>query len=142
MAKKLIATTDVFVENFKPGVAAGLGLGFDALRSINPKIVHCSISANGQGGPMRGRPAYDRVIQGKCGIMLTTGKSGDGPTKVGAPYLDYATGMNAAMAVMAGLREVDRMGAAVQVDVAMLDTALMLMASLVSQHLTTGWTPT
>nr|WP_325248337.1 CoA transferase [Amylibacter sp.] len=141
LAKKLIATADVFVENFKPGVAEGLGLGFEALRGINPKIVYCSISAYGQDGPMRGRPAYDHVIQGMCGIMLTTGKPGDGPTKVGAPYVDYATGMNAAMAVMAGLREVDRLGKAVQVDVAMLDTALMLMASLVSQHLTTGWIP-
>jgi crotonobetainyl-CoA:carnitine CoA-transferase CaiB-like acyl-CoA transferase len=73
--------------------------------------------------------------------MLTTGQPGDGPTKVGAPYIDYATGMNAAMAAMAGLREVERTGKAVEIDVAMLDTALMLMASLMSQHLTTGWKP-
>lgn len=141
LARELVAGADIFVENFKPGVAERLGLGFKALREINPKLVYCSISAFGQDGPFRDRPAYDHVIQGMCGIMLTTGKPGDGPVKVGAPYVDYATGMNAAMAIMAGLREVERTGAAVQVDVAMLDTALMLMASLMSMHLTTGWKP-
>lgn len=139
--KRLIATADVFVENFKPGVAERLGLGFDAVRAIRPDIVYCSISAYGQDGPLRQRPAYDHVIQGMCGIMLTTGQKGDGPTKVGAPYVDYATGMNAAMAILAGLTEVGRTGRAVQLDVAMLDTALMLMASLVTQHLTAGWQP-
>ncbi len=111
------------------------------MREINPKIVYCSISAYGQDGPLSPRPAYDHVIQGMCGIMLTTGKPGDGPTKVGAPYVDYATGMNAAMAVMAALMEVRRTGEAVQVDVAMLDTALMLMASLMTQQLSAGWKP-
>lgn len=139
--KQLITTADVFVENFKPGVAERLGLGFDAVRALRPDIVYCSISAYGQDGPLRPRPAYDHVIQGMCGIMLTTGQAGDGPTKVGAPYVDYATGMNAAMAVMAGLAEVRRTGKAVHLDVAMLDTALMLMASLVTQHLTAGWQP-
>ncbi len=141
VAKALIATADVFVENFKPGVAERLGLGYDAVREVNPRIVYCSISAYGQDGPLSRRPAYDHVIQGMCGIMLTTGRPGDRPTKVGAPYVDYATGMNAAMAVMAGLREAERTGAAVQIDVAMLDTALMLMASLMTYHLSTGWQP-
>lgn len=141
LAKALIATADVFVENFKPGVAERLGLGFDAVRAVKPDIVYCSISAYGQDGPLSRRPAYDHVVQGMCGIMRTTGQPGNGPTKVGAPYVDYATGMNAAMAIMAGLMEVRRTGAAVQVDVAMLDTALMLMASLMSQHLSAGWTP-
>lgn len=142
LIKQLIGTADVFVENFKPGVAGRLGLGFDVVREINPKIVYCSISAYGQDGPLSGRPAYDHVIQGMCGIMRTTGKPGDEPTKVGAPYIDYATGMNAAMAVMAGLLETQRTGTAVQVDIAMLDTALMLMASLMSQHLSADWVPT
>lgn len=142
LIKKLIVDAGVFVENFKPGVAERLGLGYEAVRAINPKIVYCSISAYGQDGPLSGRPAYDHVIQGMCGIMQTTGKPGTGPTKVGAPYIDYATGMNAAMAIMAGLLEVQHTGAAVRIDVAMLDTSLMLMASLMSQHLSTGWTPT
>lgn len=142
LIKQLISNADVFVENFKPGVAKRLGLGFDAVRDLNPKIVYCSISAYGQDGPLSGRPAYDHVIQGMCGIMKTTGEPGGPPTKVGAPYIDYATGMNAAMAVMAGLMEVQRTEKAVHIDVAMLDTALMLMASLMSQHLSAGWMPT
>ena len=142
IAKKLIASADVFVENFKPGVAERLGLGFEVVKAIKSDIVYCSISAYGQNGPWSARPAYDHVIQGMCGIMLTTGKPGDGPTKVGAPYIDFATGMNAAQAIMAGLLEVARTGEAVEVDVAMLDTALMLMASLMTQHMTAGWMPT
>ena len=141
LVRQLVASADIFVENFKPGVAERLGLGFEALKEINPKLVFCSISAFGQDGPFSHRPAYDHVIQGMCGIMLTTGKPGDGPVKVGAPYIDYATGMNAAFAILAGLRETERTGTAVQVDVAMLDTSLMLMASLMSTHLTTGWKP-
>lgn len=139
--RRLIETADIFVENFKPGVAKRLGLGFDAVKTLRPGIVYCSISAYGHDGPLSPRPAYDHVIQGMCGIMLTTGQKGDGPTKVGAPYVDYATGMNAAMAIMAGLAEVRRTGRAVHLDVAMLDTALMLMASLMTQHLTAGWKP-
>lgn len=141
LVKTLAATADVFVENFKPGVARRLGLGFETLRAINPRIVYCSISAYGQDGPMSARPAYDHIIQGMCGIMLTTGKPGDGPTKVGAPYVDYATGMNATMAVLAGLMEARRTGAAVEIDVSMLDTALMLMASLMTQTLSADWVP-
>lgn len=142
LALRLIETADVFVENFKPGVADRLGLGFKALNDINPRLVYCSISAYGQEGPLSHRPAYDHVVQGMCGIMTTTGKPGDGPTKVGSPYIDYATGMNAVSAVLAGLLERQRTGKGLQVDVAMLDSALALMASLVSTHLTTGWRPT
>ncbi|WP_163851666.1 CaiB/BaiF CoA transferase family protein [Pseudooceanicola aestuarii] len=141
LARKLIAECDVFVENFKPGVAERLGLGLDAVRAVRPDIVYCSISAYGQDGPMRTRPAYDHVIQGMCGIMLTTGRPGDGPTKVGAPYIDYATGLNAATAIMAALMEVRRTGQGVHVDVAMLDTALAMMASLMTNHLSAGWVP-
>ena len=141
VAKKLIATADIFIENFKPGVAERLGLGFEVVKALAPKIVYCSISAFGQNGPFSGRPAYDHVIQGMCGIMMTTGQPGSGPNKVGSPYVDYATGMNAALAVVSGVLETQRTGEAVQVDVSMLDTSLMLMASLMSTHLTTGWIP-
>ena len=141
LVKQIIAGADVFVENFKPGVAERLGLGFGPVKDLNPKILYCSISAYGQTGPFSPRPAYDHVIQGMCGIMKTTGTVDGGPTKVGAPYIDYATGMNAALAVVSGLHEVRRTGAAVHLDVAMLDTALMLMASLMTQHLSSGWVP-
>ena len=141
VAQDLVRSADIFIENFKPGVADRLGLGFDAVKALAPRIVYCSISAFGQTGPFSGRPAYDHVIQGMCGIMMTTGAPGSGPNKVGSPYVDYATGMNAALAVVSGVLEAQRTGQAVQVDVAMLDTSLMLMASLLTTHLTTGWIP-
>lgn len=141
VARNLIQTADIFIENFKPGVAERLGLSFDAVKALAPQVVYCSISAFGQTGPFSGRPAYDHVIQGMCGIMKSTGQPGSGPNKVGSPYVDYATGMNAALAVVSGVLETQRTGAAVQVDVSMLDTSLMLMASLMSTHLTTGWVP-
>ena len=141
IVKQIIAGADVFVENFKPGVAEKLGLGYEPVKALNPKILYCSISAYGQTGPFSPRPAYDHIIQGMCGIMKTTGTVEGGPTKVGAPYVDYATGMNAALAIVSGLHEVRRTGASVYLDVAMLDTALMLMASLMTQHLSSGWVP-
>ena len=84
--RRLLAGADVFIENFRPGVAERLGLGFEAVKALSPRIVYCSISAYGQDGAFSRRPAYDHVIQGMCGIMRTTGTEQGGPTKVGAPY--------------------------------------------------------
>lgn len=139
--KRLLEGADVFIENFRPGTIARLGLPFEVVREINPKIVYCSISAFGQDGELSHRPAYDHVIQGMCGIMKTTGTVDTGPQKVGAPYVDYATGLNAAFAIVSALHETRRTGAAVHLDVAMLDTSMLLMASLVTSHLTAGWMP-
>jgi crotonobetainyl-CoA:carnitine CoA-transferase CaiB-like acyl-CoA transferase len=134
----LVEGADVFVQNYRPGVAERLGLGVEAVQERNPKIVYCSISAYGADGPIGGRPAYDHVVQAMSGIMETTGTDDMGPVKVGAPYVDYATGLNAAFAVMAALAERTRTGEAQVVDVSMLDTTLNLMASNVSAVATTG----
>jgi crotonobetainyl-CoA:carnitine CoA-transferase CaiB-like acyl-CoA transferase len=139
--KRLIAEADVFVENFRPGVIGRLGLSFEVVKALNPKIVYCSISAYGQDGEMSPRPAYDHVVQGMCGVMKTTGTVNSGPTKVGAPYVDYATGLNAAFAIVSALLEVKRMQKAIHLDIAMLDTTMLLMASLVTNHLSSGWMP-
>lgn len=134
----LIAQADIMVQNFRPGVAERLGIGEATVRDINPKIVYCSISAYGGEGPIGHRPAYDHVVQAMSGIMSTTGLEGSGPMKVGAPYVDYATGLNSAFAVLAALRERDRTGEGQRVDVAMLDTALSLMVNNVVATATTG----
>ena len=139
--KRLIADADVFIENFRPGTIDRLGLSFDVVREINPRIVYCSILAFGQDGEMSRRPAYDHVVQGMSGIMKTTSTVETGPQKVGAPYVDYATGLNAAFAIVSALHETKRTGEAVYLDVAMLDTSMLLMASLVTSHLTGGWMP-
>jgi len=141
IVKRLIEGADVFIENFRPGAVARLGLPFEAVRAINPRIVYCSISAFGQDGEMSHRPAYDHVIQGMSGIMKTTGSAETGPQKVGAPYVDYATGLNAAFAIVSALHETKRTGKAVHLDVAMLDTSMLLMASLVTSHVNAGWVP-
>ena len=140
--KKLVEDADVFVENFRPGTAARLGLSYDNIKKIRPNIVYCSISGFGQDGPISNRPAYDHIVQGMCGIMRLTGTNETEPNKVGAPYVDYATGLNGAFAIVSALHEVNRTGKSVKLDVAMLDTSLLLMSSLVTDHLNTGWIPT
>jgi crotonobetainyl-CoA:carnitine CoA-transferase CaiB-like acyl-CoA transferase len=135
---ELTADADIFVQNYRPGVAARLGLGEGAVRGANPNIVYCSISAYGGEGPVGHRPAYDHVVQAMSGIMQTTGTEDMGPVKVGAPYVDYATGLNAAFAIMAALRERDRTAGPQTVNVAMLDTALNLMANNLVTTATTG----
>ena len=97
----LAAEADIFIQNYRPGVAQRLGLGEEALAAVNPRLVYCSISAYGEVGPIGHRPAYDHVVQAMSGIMSNRYRR-DGPVKVGAPYIDYATGLNAAFAVMAG----------------------------------------
>ncbi len=137
----LAATADVFVENFRPGTAKRLGVHYEAIKATKPDVVYCSISAYGQDGPIGHRPAYDHIVQGMCGIMRTTGTTETEPNKVGAPYIDYATGLNGAFAIVSALHEVRRTGRGVRLDVAMLDTSLLLMASLMTNHLNTGWIP-
>ena len=134
----LIKDADVLVQNYRPGVAERLGLGEAAARKCNPTIIYCSISAYGGEGPIGHRPAYDHVVQAMSGIMNTTGTDAMGPVKVGAPYVDYGTGLNAAFAVTAAVLERYRTGEGQRVDVAMLDTAMNLMASGVVSTATTG----
>ena len=134
----LITETDVLVQNFRPGVAERLGIGEAAARELNPTIIYCSISAYGGEGPIGHRPAYDHVVQAMSGIMNTTGTDDMGPVKVGAPYVDYATGLNAAFAVTAAALERSRTGEGQQVNVAMLDTAMILMANNLATVATTG----
>ena len=142
IALKLLENSDVFVENMTPGKAEKLGLGWKDVSALNNKIIYCSISAFGQDGPYKTRGAYDHVVQAMCGIMTTTGTKENGPTKVGAAYVDYATGLNAAFAIVAAINEVKQSKKAVRLDVAMLDTSLLLMANMVTEHLNSGWIPT
>lgn len=135
---RLVDDADVFIQNYRPGVAERLGLGVAAVQARNADLVYCSVSAYGSDGPIGGRPAYDHVVQAMSGIMQTTGTDEMGPVKVGAPYVDYATGLNAAFAIMAALAERRRTGEGQVVDVSMLDTTLNLMASNVVAVATTG----
>lgn len=138
---ELIKSADVFVENMRPGKAEKLGLDWDYLSGLNESLIYCSISAFGQDGPFSRRGAYDHVVQGMSGIMTTTGTKNTGPTKVGAPYIDYSTGLNAAFAITSALLEVKKNKKAIRLDVSMLDTSFLLMANMVTEHLNSGWVP-
>ncbi len=139
--RKLVATADVLVENYRPGAFEALGLGYEDLRKINPKLIYASFSAFGQTGPKRERTAYDHVIQSTSGIMAMTGTPEVNPIKIGAPAIDYATGTMGAYALSAALFQRERTGQGQRIDMAMLDVAMMLMASHVTGYFRNGKHP-
>jgi crotonobetainyl-CoA:carnitine CoA-transferase CaiB-like acyl-CoA transferase len=139
--RKLVATADVLVENYRPGAFEALGLGYEDLRKINPRLIYASFSAFGQTGPKRERTAYDHVIQSTSGIMAMTGTPEVNPIKIGAPAIDYATGTMGAYALSAALFQRERTGQGQRIDMAMLDVAMMMMASHVTGYLRNGKHP-
>jgi len=139
--KKLVAGADVLVENYRPGAFAALGLGYDVLSAISPRLIYCSISAFGQDGPRGQMTAYDHVIQSTSGIMATTGTADVNPIKFGSPVIDYATGTMAAFALASALFQRERTGKGQRVDLAMLDVAMMMMSSHMSGYLRNGAHP-
>ena len=134
IARQIAAGVDVMIENWRPGTAARLGVGFEDIKAVNPRIVYCSISGFGQDGPMSPRPAYDHIIQAVSGIMSVTGTPETAPSRTGPPLVDYLTGLSAAVAIVAALRERDRTGEAQLIDVGMLDCAVAGMGSILSAH--------
>jgi len=139
--KKLVATADVFVENYRPGALEALGLGYEALSAINPRLIYASFSAFGDTGPQRQRTAYDHVIQATSGIMAMTGTKDFNPVMFGAPAIDYATGTTGAFALSAALFQRERSGRGQRIDMAMLDVAMILMSSHLAGYLRNGAHP-
>jgi crotonobetainyl-CoA:carnitine CoA-transferase CaiB-like acyl-CoA transferase len=139
--KKLVATADVFVENYRPGALEALGLGYEALSAINPRLIYASFSAFGDTGPQRQRTAYDHVIQASSGIMAMTGTKDVNPVMFGAPAIDYATGTTGAFALSAALFQRERSGRGQRIDMAMLDVAMILMSSHLTGYLRNGTHP-
>ena len=139
--KKLVATADIFVENYRPGAFEALGLGYEALAKINPKLIYASFSAFGQKGPRGPQTAYDHVIQATSGIMAMTGTPEANPVKFGSPAVDYATGMTGAFALASALYQRERTGKGQRIDMAMLDVAMILMSSHLTGYLRNGVHP-
>ena len=139
--KKLVATADVFVENYRPGAFEALGLGYEDLSKINPRLIYASFSAFGQKGPRGQQTAYDHVIQATSGIMAMTGTKDVHPVKFGSPAIDYATGMTGAFALSAALFQRERTGKGQRIDMAMLDVAMILMSSHLTGYLRNGMHP-
>ena len=136
--QRLLATADVLVENFRPGVMARLGLNYERLKQSHPQLIYCAISGFGQTGPMSKRPAYDQIIQGLSGVMSITGNPEDDPLRVGYPLADTIGGLTAAMAISAALNQTPR---GQFIDVSMLDSVLTTMGWVVSNHLIGGVEP-
>jgi crotonobetainyl-CoA:carnitine CoA-transferase CaiB-like acyl-CoA transferase len=139
--KKLVARSDVLVENYRPGAFEALGLGWEAMRKINPRLIYCSISAFGQDGVRREQTAYDHVIQASSGIMAATGTEDVNPIKVGVPAVDYATGTMGAFALASALFQRERTGQGQYIDLAMLGVAMMMQASLLTGYFRNGTEP-
>jgi len=139
--RKLTATADVFVENYRPGALEALGLGYEALAAVNPRLIYASFSAFGGTGPRRERTAYDHVIQATSGIMAMTGTRDFNPVMFGAPAIDYATGTTGAFALAAALFQRERSGRGQRIDMAMLDVAMILMSSHLTGYLRNGTHP-
>jgi len=139
--RRLAERADVVVENFRPGVLDRLGLGADALRALNPRLLYCAISGFGQDGPLKDRPAYDHIVQAMAGMMAVTGTHASGPLRVGFPVTDYVAGLLAAFAVAVCLFKRERTGVGETIDVAMLDAALIIMGPLLTEVLIGGRDP-
>jgi crotonobetainyl-CoA:carnitine CoA-transferase CaiB-like acyl-CoA transferase len=144
LIRELAAHCDVFVENFKVGDMARYGLDYASIQAINPRIVYCSVTGFGQTGPYADRAGYDYAIQGMGGLMSVTGERDDlggGPQKVGVAVADLMTGMYATVGILAALRHAEKTGLGQQVDMALLDTQVAMLANLGANYLVSGNVP-
>jgi crotonobetainyl-CoA:carnitine CoA-transferase CaiB-like acyl-CoA transferase len=138
IVKRLAETADVAMENFRPGVMDKLGIGYEALSKINPRIIYAAVSGFGQTGPERTTGAYDGKIQAMSGLMSITGSKESGPTRAGFAVCDAIGGMSLAFGVASALFQRTHTGKGQLVDVAMLDSALTFMSSFVIDYTVGG----
>ena len=143
--KKLVATSDVVIENYKVGQLKKYGLDYDSLKEIKKDLIYCSITGFGQTGPYAQRPGYDFIVQGMGGFMSVTGERDDlpggGPQKAGVAITDIFTGMYATTSILAALAHRDKTGEGQSIDMALLDVQVAIMATMASNYLTTGVAP-
>jgi crotonobetainyl-CoA:carnitine CoA-transferase CaiB-like acyl-CoA transferase len=137
----LFASSDVMVDNMRPGVMEKFGFGQKQVRALKPSMIHCSISAYGHKGPWSKRPAYDHVIQAASGMAMMSGRPDDEPIKVGFPAIDCATGMLAALAIIAAIRRRDLTGEGESIDASMLGAAFQLMYPMTVMAMENGEAP-
>jgi CoA:oxalate CoA-transferase len=137
----LVRAADVLVENFRPGTLDKLGLGADALRPDNPRLIYASVSGFGQTGPWKNKPAYDMIVQALGGLMSLTGFPGGPAMKAGTSIADMSAGMYAAIGIAAALYQRERTGAGARVDVAMLDSLMSLLEHAIMRFAATGQVP-
>ncbi|HZQ01002.1 MAG TPA: CoA transferase [Reyranella sp.] len=136
--KRLVPKVDVVMENFRPGVMDKLGIGWETLRQINPKLIYCAVSGFGQVGPERATAAFDGMIQAMSGLMSITGFPANGPTRVGFAGADVMSGFTAAFGVASALYQRTHTGRGQLVDVAMIDAVTGFLAQQFTEHMMTG----
>jgi formyl-CoA transferase len=139
--KQLASQSDVLVENFRTGVLEKMGLGYEQMHALNPRLVYCSISGYGRTGPYAERPGYDFIIQAEGGIMGITGPEEGPPSRVGVSIVDITTGMFASTAILAALRARDLTGQGQLLDLSLLDSAAAILANMASNYLAGGTEP-
>jgi crotonobetainyl-CoA:carnitine CoA-transferase CaiB-like acyl-CoA transferase len=139
--KRLVGRAEVLVQSLRAGVIDELGLDFQGGAAVNPRLVYCSITAFGTRGPLRTLPGYDPLMQAYAGLMSINGHSGQEPARVGTSIVDMGTGMWAALGILAGLRQRDATGRAVEVTSALFETALMWVSYQMMGYLASGEVP-
>ena len=139
--KKMVADADVLVENYKVGGLKKYGLDYDSLKTLNPRLVYASLTGFGQTGPDARKPGYDYIIQGQSGLMSITGPEDGLPYKVGVAVVDLFAGLNLVIGIQAALLARAQTGVGQHVDVALLDSAIAMLANVGMNHLATGKVP-
>ncbi len=138
---RLVESADVVIENFRPGTMQRLGLGYEILKAVNPRIIACSISGYGAWGPLKDAPAFDLTAQAMAGTMSITGERGRPPVKMGVPIGDLAAGMAGAFGVAAALYRREKTGRGERIDVAMFDVQVSLLNYHAQYYLASGIPP-
>jgi crotonobetainyl-CoA:carnitine CoA-transferase CaiB-like acyl-CoA transferase len=138
---RLLADADVLVENFRPGTLTKLGLEYESVAAVHPRLVYCSISGFGQTGPRRREAGYDAVMQGEGGLMSITGSSDGPPFRLGVAIADIVSGMFAAQGITLALFARERTGRGQAVDIAMLDSVVALLSYQAGIYFATGSAP-
>jgi len=143
--RELVRTADVLIENYKVGDLKRFGLDYDSLKAINPRLIYCSVTGFGQTGPMASRAGYDGLFQATGGMMAVTGRPDDqpggGPLKAGPSLVDFTTGHNAAIAILAALFHRERTGEGQFLDIALLDSSVAMVSHIMQDYLISGVAP-
>ena len=139
--KELVKTADVVVENFRPDVKTRLGIDYESLKAINPRVILGSISGFGQDGPYAKRPGFDQIAQGMGGLMSITGEPGSGPMRVGIPIADLCAGLFCAMGVLTALLEREKSGEGQWVQTSLLQSQIFMLDFQAARWLTQGEIP-
>jgi crotonobetainyl-CoA:carnitine CoA-transferase CaiB-like acyl-CoA transferase len=141
LAKDLAAKCDILIENYRPGVMDRLGLGYEVLSAINPRLIYCAISGFGMTGPLRDRPSFDIVMQALSGALSVNGEAGGTPMKLGIPLGDLVGGINGPISILAALHERNATGRGRLIDISLFDGMLGMLGYLAQLAFFTGHDP-